>query len=716
MHHSASEIRPPRSSAGRDARNLTKQQVLSAGIGLLALTVLIFGWGFGINQIKSFGNQFSAMVPSTAFLLLIASFALLLDAIYPRGRLASGAARFASMTIIACSAANLAVSLGGIATGVDALLWPETHIFRSEHMSEATSVSFLLLGWCLWQWPNRVPSINRLIACATLGAILSFLALIVFTFDARSLHSAALYSTMSLPTALAFLTLFCAMLLRERNAGWLAVLMGDGRGSIHIRRIMPWVIGLPFMLSLASSITLRLGLFDNSFLLGLLALFTALVVATILIRDANKSNLQEKAERAAMLRAEIAEAQQTDLDQRRVAAELATESKTKFLRNMSHEIRTPMNGILGFSELLLREDLTESQRSKITLIHESGQTMLRLIDDILDLSKIDNGHLTILQEQVDIRHVAQSCVTMFQVAAAQKGLQLEMHVSDDTPRFACADILRTRQVITNIIGNALKFTEQGRVDLFIRQNGESIELVTQDTGIGIATENLTSVLGEFVQADDTTQRRFGGSGLGLHISSKLIEMMDGTLAISSVEGEGTRITIMLPAYHPQQFTRCASNASDEIGPGAESQGWDGKRIAVAEDHDINQILITDMLQRLGTDVTVFGNGRAAVEGIAAAASAGNGFDLVLMDVQMPQMDGIMATRELRQQGMTAIDLPIIAMTANAFDSDISDCLAAGMQAHLCKPVSFGRLKKALGIWLGIEVQVDANPVRAQMSA
>ena len=687
-----------------------KEWILSAGVILLALKVLVLGWGFGISSITSFGHTFSAMVPSTAILFLIASLALLLGDIGFESRIVDRTSRLAGAAIIAIAAVNLAVAASGVAAGVDALLWSNASIFETERMSEATSVSFLLLGWCLCQRPSRSKPADGLIGCATLGVILSLLALIVFTFDARSLQSAALYSTMSLPTALAFLMLFCVILLREKESGWIAVLMGDGRGSFHLRRVLPWIIGLPLVLSLASNISLRLGLFDQNFQMSILALGTVLTVGSILIHDAHKSNAFEAEGKAARLRAETAEARQTELTQRRIAAEMATMAKTKFLANMSHELRTPMNGILGFSDLLLNEDLPQDHRAKIALIHESGQMMLKLIDDILDLSKIDTGHLVVVREPVDIRHVAQSCMKMFQVAAAQKGLALEMHVADDTPQFAHADILRTRQVLTNIIGNALKFTEEGRVDLNIRQNAGAVELVIEDTGIGIAEENLADVLGEFVQADDTTQRRFGGSGLGLHISSKLIEMMEGSLAISSVEGAGTQVTVTLPLYQPQEELQPAENPAISV---AEGEGFHRKRIAVAEDHDINQILITDMLQRLGAHVTMFGNGREAVDGITKAKEADELFDLVLMDIQMPEMDGIAAAQELRSRGFSAADLPIVAMTANAFESDVEDCLAAGMQAHLSKPISFGRLTKALGGWFDKPDQFSLAQGQAQ---
>lgn len=668
------------------------EQSLAAIVGVITTIILVIGWGRQNPSIASFGDQFSAMVPSTATLLLLAAIALLLNGKTSENRYARRFRLAVGQAIIWIALGNLVIVLSGWAGGIDQVIWPDQAIFERERMSEATAISFLLLGWVLFRLKDSTAPQHEVIGFSTLGLVLAGLALIVFGFDARSLSSAALFSTMSLPTALAFLCLFLAVIFRLQRVGWLAILLADGPGSSALRRVLPLAVGLPLCFAFASHLAYRMGLYDETFQVSLLTLASAVLVIAILLKDARFSNISDAKNKMAMARLEAAEVEQQQLDRKRKDAELSAQAKTRFLANMSHEIRTPMNGILGFSELLLSEDMKPDHRRKIELIHESGQTMVKLLNSILDLSKIETGNFQIKQEVIDIQHIAKSSVRMFEASATGKGIDIDLTIADDVPKSVSGDGLRIKQVLTNIIGNAVKFTDHGRIDVALTTSGTEFAVSVADTGIGIAEADQSRVLGEFVQVEDGAERRHGGSGLGLHISKSLTELMGGTLCLTSKLGEGTCVTITLP-ISAQGDMSAAETTDRKAVPDAGASGWAGKRVAVAEDHDINQMLILEMLERLDADATMFANGAAAVDGIIAAKESGKPFDIVLMDIQMPVLNGIAAARTLRQRGVEADELPIVAMTANAFEADIEECLEAGMQAHLPKPLNFGSISK-----------------------
>ncbi|WP_054530955.1 PAS domain S-box protein [Erythrobacter sp. SG61-1L] len=375
-------------------------------------------------------------------------------------------------------------------------------------------------------------------------------------------------------------------------------------------------------------------------------------------------------------------------------AESAALAKSAFLANMSHEIRTPMNGVLGFAELLREGDLDEQQRHYADLIVESGQSMLALINDILDISKIDSGQTTIAVDSLDIRKTVDGTLQLMRAAAAGKKLELKAEFAGEIAPYILADKLRLRQILSNLMGNAIKFTDRGAVTvngvLAVRDGEQGIEITVADTGIGIAPERLDAIFDEFVQADATTVRKYGGTGLGLAISRRLATLMGGTLRVESQPGKGSRFTLRLP-YVPSDIPE----AEEERLPAErrrEPEGTtDDRCILVADDHEINRLLVTALIDRAGYRHESAAGGTEAIHMIEEAKAKGQPFQLVLMDIQMPDMDGLEATRRIRAAGITAEELPIVALTANAFQSDVEACLEAGMQAHLAKPVQMGEL-------------------------
>lgn len=391
-------------------------------------------------------------------------------------------------------------------------------------------------------------------------------------------------------------------------------------------------------------------------------------------------------------------------------AQQAAQGKTEFLANMSHEIRTPMNGVLGFAELLAKADLPAEQHHYAELIVQSGRSMMMLLNDILDLAKIEAGHITIEHEAIDLSELMHDCVNLHQASAQKKGLELSFDGPERGP-VVVTDGLRLRQILINLLSNAVKFTEMGAITLRLSVRDSRVMIQVEDTGIGIPEDRLAHVFEPFEQGETNTTRRFGGTGLGLTISRQLAQLLGGYLDVVSEEGVGSRFTISIPHEAASNLPLPQSTPVARPEPAARLQP---ARILLAEDHDINRMLVTAMLERCGQNVTIARDGEEAIEAVLESFSQGRQFDLVLMDIQMPNCDGYTATRAIRGQGIRSSQLPIIALTANAYPEDIAAAREAGMQAHLAKPLAFADLVQALQRWLPVRI-VDEYEAPAEKS-
>jgi PAS domain S-box-containing protein len=392
-----------------------------------------------------------------------------------------------------------------------------------------------------------------------------------------------------------------------------------------------------------------------------------------------------------------------ELIEAREAAMAATRAKSEFCANMSHEIRTPLNAIVGLGHVLQRSELPAQQRDYVNKIQASSQMLLQAVNNVLDVSKIEARKLELERTRFDLVSLLESVAEVLIVQARDKGLLLSLRVAEGVPGEVLGDPLRLRQVVTNLVGNALKFTDRGEVVFGVEpagagpapaEGGARLCFSVRDTGIGIAPEHIERIFEPFTQADGSTTRRFGGTGLGLTICRQLVEMMGGKLVVESAPGVGSTFSFVIPFEIPARAPALGALAA--TGPSrAAPAGLRGRRVLVAEDNAVNQEVARELLEVAGATVVIADNGRQAVE---AATGAGARFDAILMDMQMPEMDGLEATRIIRAHPIAA-RVPIIAMTAHALASERDRCLAGGMNDHVQKPVEPERLYEALLHWV-----------------
>ncbi|MEX2248921.1 MAG: ATP-binding protein [Parvibaculum sp.] len=376
-----------------------------------------------------------------------------------------------------------------------------------------------------------------------------------------------------------------------------------------------------------------------------------------------------------------------DLSDAKEAAENANRAKSAFLATMSHELRTPMNGVIGLADLLLSGEMPSTQRERVEMIRESGECLLTILNDILDLSKLEAGRMTLEHTAVEPREIVETVVEVMRPNAEEKHLTLNVEISDNVPISIVGDATRLRQILFNLIGNAIKFTPAGRIDVTVDvipdREADAMELLftVRDTGIGIPEAILPRLFTRFQQADSSTSRTYGGTGLGLAIARELATLMDGTISVESREGEGSAFRVRLPVRIAEEAATAAIQHQPQPQPPAPAPDEPRHlKVLLAEDQPVNQKLMMAVMERLGHDLTIAENGVEAIRRLRE-----DSFDIVLMDIQMPLMDGIQATKVIRSFDEPWHDIPIVAVTAHAMDGHREAYMAAGMDGFVSKP-------------------------------
>jgi|GEM_PF-3555874 len=669
-------------------------------------TLVLLGWHFDISLLKSVSRNYITMKANTSVGLIWLACSLWLLRMESAPRWKSIAGKTFAVLTFALAAVTLSQYLLDWNLGIDELLYTDPStvkgLFPPGRFAPITAVTFMVISSAILlansRWKNLYGAAQVL---AAIAFIIAFQALLGYIFGMTYTFGLAFYSQMAVHTALLFSILSLGLLASRSNHGFMAVMKADSIGGRTARQLILWAVLAPPIINWIQLAGQQANLYDADF--GVLIRIVGNIVFLVAIIWRNSVALHESdlERRSAELRriqvedeANHAERTRTELLLREQAAQDSNHLKTQFLANMSHEIRTPISGVIGTTSLLLDTELTEEQRKLTEAAHGSAESLLAIVNDILDLSKIEAGKLDFEHVDFSLKHVLAGTIKMLSLSAQEKNISLHVKMEPRLVDAVNGDPGRIRQVLVNLMGNGIKFTQSGHVEVHAETMasfvGRSrVRFRVEDTGIGLSAQAIERMFKPFSQADASTTRRFGGTGLGLSICKHLVEGMGGTIGVKSVEGKGSCFWFTLELAH-------AVHSISEVKSTKIAHHLSGF-ILVADDVRVNQIVAAKQLEKMGCKVDVVSDGVEALEALERAH-----YDLVLMDCQMPRLDGYEATRIIRASTDAYRDLPIIAMTANAMKGDREACLAAGMNDYISKPIRTVALAAMLTKWLAPE--------------